>query len=228
MSMEYGLKRVLPSESLCLFSGLITDGRFEFNFTLPDNVPPMDWHENAKMRHELYAVVEGQAPQSHGLRLFQSLRSSSPAAGPSRGRSPAASRNRSPAASRGRSPLPSPSPSRPPSPPVGEMSNMRLDSPSISLIHGRDHLPQTPSYEDAAAESDDGGEWLEGTFTVKRNIRIVWNPNPTGGVNSLDEKVRDICSDSLGEYEVHFKAPIVRSLYMARLTTVDGMLYSTY
>lgn len=184
--------------------------RFEFAFTLPDSVPPMDWHENAKIKHELYAVVEGVPPKSHGMRLFQALRASSPSAGPSRGRSATPSRNRSPSASRGMSPFPS----RPPSP-HGEMSE-RSDSPSISLVHQSHHLPQTPSYEDVAGESSEGQDWLEGTFTVKRNIRVVWNPNPTGGVNSLDEKVRDR-SDDLGDYEVHFKAPIVRS-YPSELT----------
>lgn len=171
------------------------DRRYEFAFTLPDGVPAMDWHENAKIRHELHAVVEGVPPQSHGVRLFQSLRASSPSAGPSRsrGRSTAPSRHHSPTASRGRSPLPSPSPSRQPSPPVGEMSALRLDSPSISLIHRHTNssLPQTPSYDDVAGPSSEGQDWLEGTFAVKRNIRVVWNPNPTGGVNSLDEKVRD-------------------------------------
>lgn len=176
----------------------------------------MDWHENAKIRHELYAVVEGIPPQSHGLRLFQSLRASSPSASTSRGRSPAPSRNRSPAPSRGqsrgpsrnRSPLPSAPPSRPPSPTVDEMSNLNIDNPSISLIHRATQLPQTPSYEDVAGEGHEGQEWLEGTFAVKRNIRVVWNPNPTGGVNSLDEKVKDQ-TDELGECEVQFKAPIV-------------------
>lgn len=160
-------------------------------------------------------MVEGVSAPTHGLRLFQALRSASPHAGPSRRRSPAPSRNLSPAASRGRSPLPSPGPSRPPSPPIGEMSSLRLGSHSISLVQRDAQLPQTPSYDEGAR--GEGPEWLEGTFTVKRNIRVVWNPNSTGGINSLDEKVRDY-ADGLGEYEVHFKAPIVSPSWVQ----VDG------
>jgi hypothetical protein len=171
----------------------------------------MDWHENAKIRHELYAVVEGVPQISQGIRLFQALRSSSPSAGPSRGKSPT-STNRS---SRGIS--------RSPSPPA-EMSERRSDSPSISLIHHMNHLPQTPSYQDITIESAEQ-DWLEGTFNVKRNIRVVWNPNPTGGVNSLDEKVRGQSHD-LGEYEVHFKAPIVSPFFAA--LTCSGQYVASY
>lgn len=85
---------------------------------------------------------------------------------------------------------------------------MHIGSLSVPLVHRSQHLPQTPSYEDAAGHGHEGQDWLEGKFTVKRNIRIVWNPNPTGGVNSLDEKISDR-ADELGDYEFHFKAPIV-------------------
>lgn len=157
----------------------------------------MDWHENAKIRHELYAVVQGVPQTSQGNRLFQAMRASSPTAGSSRGKSPT-SPNRSIRRSM------SPSPSASPSP---EISGPRGDTPTISLIQCSDLLPQTPSYEDVTAESAEQ-DWLEGTFTVKRNIKIIYNPNPTGGVNSLDERIRGNWDD-LGDYEVHYRAPIV-------------------
>ncbi|KAI9632648.1 uncharacterized protein MKK02DRAFT_40954 [Dioszegia hungarica] len=169
---------------------------YEFAFILPDDFLAMDWHANAKIKHELYAIVEGQPQQSQGIWTFQSTRSVSPISGPSR-------RSSNPRGGKGGSP--DSTPSRSPSPDVQGMSRLALDTPSISLVR-RQELPQAPSYE-AAVGAQDGASWLEGTFSVNRSIRVFWNPNTSGGVDSLDDGLQGR-TDPPGNYTIQLNAPL--------------------
>lgn len=173
----------------------------------------MDWHANAKIKHELYAIVEGQPQQSQGIWPFQSTRSVSPISGPSR-------RSSNPRGGKGGSP--DSTPSRSPSPDVQGMSRLALDTPSISLVR-RQELPQAPSYE-AAVGAQDGASWLEGTFSVNRSIRVFWNPNTSGGVDSLDDGLQGR-TDPPGNYTIQLNAPLVSVFLLPANLVVDCMLH---
>jgi hypothetical protein len=181
--------------------------RFEFAFPLPEDLRASDWHENARITHELFATVVGITAQSSSRGILQSFRSTSPSAAPSRAQSPVSVRSRgSPASSRAASRSPSPQPIDP-----------TLGGPSFASMHLADHIPQTPAYEDIASQTLAEAMWLEGSLTGKRDVKVVWNPNPAGGVSSLDQKVVDRAG-GLGDYEVHFKAPIVSPSIVHALT----------
>jgi hypothetical protein len=102
------------------------------------------------------------------------------------------------------------------------MSRLALDTPSISLVR-RQELPSAPSYEAAVGAQDDVS-WLEGTFSVNRSICVFWNPNTSGGVNSLDDGFQGN-ADPLGDYTVQFKAPLVSVILLPANLVVDCMLY---
>ena len=189
--------------------------RYEFTFELPPNLATHDWHPEGTIRHELFAEIEGiptshfsffhrsQSPSNpHSRRSASRHQSPSTSAGPSRHRSPVSSRP----GSRGNSPGP------------GEYSFLSSfrEPPSISLVQQVNTLPPVPTYEQSedahstpTAENQHDGTWLEGSFRVTRQVRLVYNPNPTGGINSLEERTVGE-APGLGSYELVFKAPAVR------------------
>jgi hypothetical protein len=75
------------------------------------------------------------------------------------------------------------------------------------------YIPQTPSYDESQAvytgkslESPSEGDlWITGTHSTKRTIMIIYNPNPTGGVTSLDEQVSGF-AEGVGVYKWRMSA----------------------
>jgi hypothetical protein len=91
------------------------------------------------------------------------------------------------------------------------------EPPSISLIQQVNHLPPVPTYEQSEYDvshphhdvhDEHDGTWLEGTFKVVRAVKLVYNPHPTGGINSLEERSSGE-APGLGGYELMFRAPVV-------------------
>ena len=73
-------------------------------------------------------------------------------------------------------------------------------------------MPVAPTYDESQAvyhgkslESNyssgtDGDRWISGTHHAHRTIAVVYNPNPTGAVNQLDERVSSF-APGVGVYE---------------------------
>jgi hypothetical protein len=218
-----------------LTSGKETDYRYEFTFELPQTLATHDWHPEGKIRHELYAEIEG-IPASH-FSFFHRTQSPSH-------RNKSKSRHQSPSASttvsRHVSPHNSHPGSRTASPARGEHSfldSMR-EPPTISLVQQINTLPPVPTYEQSEYDHGHGsgsgharasghgsgsnghgqgngqgedGSWLEGTFKVTRAVKLVYNPHPTGGINALEERTAGEVP-GLGGYELMFRAPVVSPL----------------
>jgi len=60
------------------------------------------------------------------------------------------------------------------------------------------YIPQAPTYDESQAvytgkslrsNASEEDKWITGTHDTHRTIMIVFNPSPTGQVNSLDEQV---------------------------------------
>ena len=203
----------LPS-SLFEYKDTKTDSRYEFTFELPQTLATHDWHPEGTIRHDLYAEIEG-IPSSH-FSFFH--RAQSPAGGK---RSKSKSRHQSPAASRHISPNSTRPASRAQSPARGENSFLSSatmsEPPSISLIQQVNVLPPVPTYDQSEYDvshphhnlhDEHDGTWLEGTFKVVRAVKLVYNPHPTGGINSLEEESVGE-APGLGGYELMFRAPVV-------------------
>jgi hypothetical protein len=107
------------------------------------------------------------------------------------------------------------------------LSSISTREPStISLIQQVNTLPPVPTYEQSewdvshshpstgpgTGSGSGGGEhdgtWLEGTFKVVRAVKLVYNPHPTGGINSLEERAGGQVP-GLGGYDLMFRAPVV-------------------
>lgn len=203
---------------LGLSSGMPTDvrHRYEFTFDIPNTLAPHDWHPEGIVRHDLFAQIEG-IPTSHFSFFHRAQTPSRRSA--SRHQSPSTSRHQSPSAgpSRHHSPASTRAGSRASSPGPGEhsfLSSFR-EPPSISLVQQVNTFPPVPTYEQsekAAArheqENDHDGTWLEGSFRVTRAVELCYNPHPTGGINTLDERTTGD-APGLGGYELVFKAPAV-------------------
>lgn len=105
---------------------------------------------------------------------------------------------------------------------------------SISLVQQVNTLPPVPTYAQSEAsasstpvpENQHDGTWLEGSFRVTRAMRLVYNPHPTGGINSLDERTTGE-APGLGPYELVFRAPAVsKSQTSVQLDLDCCMLYA--
>lgn len=197
-----------------MFSGTRADRRYEYTFELPRTLASHDWHPEGTIRHDLYAEIEG-IPTSY----FSFFRSNSPAS--SSRKSKSQSRHQSPSSSR----QTSRPPSRTQSPARGENSFLSSiqtrEPPTISLIQQVNTLPPVPSYEQSEYETShphkegQDGTWLEGNFRVVRIVKLVYNPHPTGGINSLEERAGGEVP-GIGGYDLMFRAPVV-SLSLVRV-----------
>lgn len=54
-------------------------------------------------------------------------------------------------------------------------------------------------------EGEEGITWLRGTHWARRSVEVIYNPNPGGGVNQLDERISSSAPD-LGEYHLRMTA----------------------
>lgn len=180
---------------------------FDFTLILPANHPPHDWHHNGKLRHFLFAEIEG-LPKSTGTSSFLSFRSKSHGPGaksPTGHRSPKTPG--SPSRSRSNSPLPSPS------------FDSALQNPMSELsIRGRTMEVQAPAYEvtqsvSTASSSSNStpppDEWLKGTYKTERTLMLIYNPSPTGEVTILNLDFSSIAED-LGVWNIKLDSNPVR------------------
>lgn len=68
-------------------------------------------------------------------------------------------------------------------------------------------IPQPPGYEEQSSSAT-SVQWLEGTHTAERTIRLQYNPDPMGGVNTLDEK-QSGTTPGLGAYDLRLFSDVV-------------------
>jgi hypothetical protein len=61
--------------------------------------------------------------------------------------------------------------------------------------------------EGAAASVED--DWLRGKFEAKRTIMTIYNPNPTGGITELAERLSGY-APGVGVYDLEMMSPVVR------------------
>jgi len=70
--------------------------------------------------------------------------------------------------------------------------------------------PHDPPYTECD-EDQSHDDWLKGTVKARRTVLTIYNPNPSGGVNSVNDRVADDVP-SLGMYEVDFISDVVSSV----------------
>jgi len=165
------------------------------------------------MSHDLYAELEGVPEPTATSPFFRTLSLSSF----SSGKTPTSSRLPS------RSPSPTGSPSS---------SNAALGSASMSITRQEGaYIPQAPSYDESQAVytgkslqsgSTDDDRWITGTHDTHRTIMIVFNPNPTGQVSSLDEQVTGF-TEGVGVYKWRMSADEVCPEALVSVLTCSGI-----
>lgn len=64
---------------------------------------------------------------------------------------------------------------------------------SQAVYHGK-------SLESTYSKDNEGDRWISGFHDAHRTIAVVYNPNPTGAVNQLDERVSSF-APGVGVYE---------------------------
>jgi hypothetical protein len=149
--------------------------RFEFSLILPSTLAPHDWHPNDGISHDLCAVVEGISDPAapHSARLFSGRSFHCTAAVfPQTRRTPGL-------------PHPNAHPRL--------VINPALVTSAHSLSVTRQNLPVAPAYSESQVanavdgNAGDGTDWLRGTYQKKRSGPVFYIPNPSGGVNTLDD-----------------------------------------
>ncbi len=86
----------------------------------------------------------------------------------------------------------------------------RLKSAPLSITRQETFLPKAPPYTECD-EDQSHDDWLKGTVKARRTVLTIYNPNPSGGVNSVNDRVADDVP-SLGMYEVDFISDVVSSV----------------
>jgi hypothetical protein len=80
----------------------------------------------------------------------------------------------------------------------------RANTPSIHQTSPNSSTP--PSYADTTNHGKiPESEWIKGVYTVDRLIRLTYNPDPAGGVTSLDVRIDDY-APGLGGYTIRYLA----------------------
>ncbi|ORX40882.1 hypothetical protein BD324DRAFT_612440 [Kockovaella imperatae] len=173
------------SDGIILEEGL---QRFAFTIIIPGNLAAQDFAPGHRVDNTLFAEIEGiQDPRS----LFAWNRRSSTLS---------SSSSVTPRSAGTRSPSPLYSPNMSP-------------SPSLTILRQETMLPQPPAYNlddlprSSSAFTHDENEipWLTGVHSITRELILLYNPDPTGGVNSLDARV-DGDVPGLGPYVLNFAA----------------------
>lgn len=193
-----------------------TDDRFEFTIILPSGLAPQNWVPHANISHDLYAELEG-TPEERTSPFFRQLTLSPFSSGrkspisPVSSSSRLASRSPSPTSARTNDDVPDPS---------SLSAALMTAAASMSITRQEPFsMPQAPSYDESQAmyqskslESvGEGDRWISGTHSTSRTIAIIYNPNPTGEVNQLDESVSSF-APGLGVYEWRMVAEEVSCL----------------
>lgn len=139
---------------------------------LPSNLAPRDWHPVGRIGNTLYAEIEGV-----------------PIVPPAQSESP---RTRSPGSPRR---LGSPRLS-----PAGLFARFRSDTsiPPLAISEPVNPVPLPPEYVPSTSSGD---VWIQGTHRARRIIRIAYNPEPSGSVNTLDLHNSGV-TPALGSYEI--------------------------
>lgn len=195
--------------------------RFEISLMLAADHPSHDWHPGAKIRHTLYAELEGVEPcahHNHHSMIHFPWRSGKSSKGKDKDgvRAPTGLpvRSSSPRPLAGRSPSPM-RPSLPQRTSSGDFAARAHTSPrgsSSNLVEyfGVDdlkaELPKAPPYSPSVpatpvdtpdatgtccTPAENDIPWLEGDFKAVRNIKLCYNPDPDGGVSDLDTRIAE-------------------------------------
>jgi len=159
--------------------------RFTFNIIIPGNLAPHDYHPGHRVDNILFAEIEGV--EETGLAGWFR-----------RGSSPSSSTT----TSRGTTPSSSPrlSPLRPGS---GPSSPVMSPTQSLSILRQEIALPQPPAYDLSAPE--EVIPWLSGNHYVERALILIYNPDPAGGVSSLDTRM-DTAAPGVGPVSISYVA----------------------
>ena len=158
--------------------------RFTFNIIIPGNLAPHDYHPGHRVDNILFAEVEGVEEEAGITSWFR--RSSSTSASTSRGTTPSSS--------------PRLSPLRPGS---GPSSPLMSPAQSLSILRQEIALPQPPAYDLSAPE--EVVPWLSGVHYVERPLILIYNPDPAGGVSSLDVRM-DTAAPGIGPVAISYIA----------------------
>jgi hypothetical protein len=150
--------------------------RFAFNIIIPGNLAPHDYHPGHRVDNIIYAEVEGVEDNS-ALAWFR------------RGSSPSSSRT----TSRATSPVSFRS----------STSSPGLSSPSqaMTIMRQEAFLSQPPRYD--LSEREEVVSWLTGFHRVERALILIYNPDPAGGISSLDTRM-DTAAPGVGPLTVTY------------------------
>ncbi|ORY26977.1 hypothetical protein BCR39DRAFT_539659 [Naematelia encephala] len=77
---------------------------------------------------------------------------------------------------------------------------------SLSILRQDVALPQPPTYNYSEYGTDDV-EWLRGTAYGERTIMLLFNPDPAGGVSSLDMRVNG-GAEGIGPFDIRFLSDV--------------------
>lgn len=182
--------------------------RFTFTIIIPGNLAPHDYHPGHRVDNILFAEVEGVEEQGGGFGSWfrrssststspASSRATSPTRYPMGQGSPVGFRSggSSPRSSRSGSPLP----------------QLMTPPQSLSILRQEVLLPQPPSYDlSEGNEEETAVPWLIGTHCAERTLILIYNPDPAGGVSSLDTRI-DTAAAGLGPVSVAYVSDEVSS-----------------
>ena len=91
-----------------------------------------------------------------------------------------------------------------------------IPSQSLSILRQEPTIPQPPTY-DSAVEDQEEIPWLAGTYTAKRTLILIYNPDPAGGVSSLDVRI-DTGAPSIGPVSLQFLSDAVSNCQVQYIT----------
>ena len=178
--LEEGLQRYATH---CPYEFPLIRCRFAFTIIIPANLATHDFHPGHRVDNTLFAEVEGVDDSTHLSQLFRRSNFSSS----SRGTSPSSFGSRSGSSSPHSSPVMTP-------------------PQSLTMMRQEFNLPQPPAYDlDNPNPQIEDIPWLSGSHHAERDLILLYNPDPAGGVNSLDARV-DGDAEGLGPYVMTFVA----------------------
>ncbi|ORY32185.1 hypothetical protein BCR39DRAFT_524504 [Naematelia encephala] len=92
----------------------------------------------------------------------------------------------------------------------------------LSMVKKETVVPQPPAYDPTNESSDPTDHWLRGTHTAERIIRLIHNPDLSGGITVLNEQSNGD-TPGLGHYEILLFSDIwtISTLLKATLALTD-------